>query len=293
MSTLESLLRGAWHDWRRQFRRCRRTASTKAVHQARIESRRVQTILSLFDAGGYRHTRPIRKVVKATLEALSELRDIHVQLRAARELVEEHPLARPFLDQFARRERRVRTSARAALRRIRIKPATRACRRLAHAAAADSPAAVRRAARRAMIEAWKAVEDRVREVDTSDPHTIHRVRVGLKTVRYMLDAGIGLKTLAPRLEALDGAEVADAVRRMGELHDAEMLSSRLTAFAGRRPANAAAVASAQATLKHRHDQLLRQVMADLPVLRRIHVRTGEPRVRDAASARQAPQRRGR
>jgi CHAD domain-containing protein len=292
MSSLESLLLGAWHDWRRWFRRCRRTASRKAVHQTRVQSRRVLAVLSLFDAGGYRHTRPIREVVTATLHALSELRDIDVQLRDARTLAEAHPLAHPFSDHLRRRKRRLRKAARASLRRIHIKPAAHACKRLARADAADSPAAAERTARPAMMGAWDEVEDRLRKLDAADAHSIHRVRVALKNVRYMLESGLGLDWLDPRLEAVDGAALVDAVHRMGQLHDIDMLSSRLDAFANKRAANAAAVASVQAAVRHRQDELLREVTDDLPMLHRIHASPSEPRGRHAASARHTPQRRG-
>lgn len=290
MSSLESLLLDAWNTWRHEFRRCRRSVSKGAVHQVRVESRRVLAILALFDAGGHGHIRPVRRVVKATLDALSKVRDAHVQLADARDLVKEHPAAPPFIDYLDRRERRLRKSARVALRSIHVQPATRASKRLAHADAADSPAAAGRLTRPAMAGAWEDVEERLQDLDTREPDTIHRLRVALKSVRYMLEAGIGLDTLDPRLKAFDSAEVVDAVRRMGRLHDAETLLARLDAFAAKGASRAEAVASMHEALMRRRGQLLRGVLVDVPMLRRIHADSRRPR---AASAAHAPQRRGR
>src|SRR5688572_13816920 len=215
MPSLESLLLDAWNNWRAEFRRCRRSVSTESVHRVRVESRRILAILALFDAGGYGHTRPVRKVVKATLDALSKVRDAHVQLDDAKDLVKKHETAKPFIEHLDRRERRLRKSVRAALRSIRVKPATRACKHLAHAEAAASPSAARRLATPAMAGAWEGVEERLQDLDTRDSHAIHRVRVALKNVRYMLEAGFGLDALDPELKVVDGANVVEAVRRMG------------------------------------------------------------------------------
>jgi len=290
MPSLESLLLDAWNKWRPEFRRCRRSASTGPVHRVRVESRRVLAILALFDTGGYGHVRPVRKVVKATLDALSKIRDAHVQLDDAKTLVKQHQAAQPFIDHLDRRERRLRKSARGALRSIHVKPATRACKRLAHAYAADSPTAASRLARPAMAGAWEDVEGRLQDLDTRDTHTIHRVRVALKNVRYMLEAGIGLQALEPRLKVFDGAEVVETVRRMGRLHDADMLLARLDAFVAKQTSRAEAVASMHEALTRRRGQLLRRVLVDVQMLRRIH---GETRRTRAASVSHAPQHRGR
>lgn len=290
MSSLEPLLLHAWNNWWSEFRRCRRNASKGTVHQVRVESRRVLAILVVFDAGGYQHIRPVRKVVKATLDALSKVRDTHVQLDGAKDLVKRHQAAQPFIEHLERRERRFRRSARAALRSMHAKPATRACKRLAHAEATDSPVAASLLAAPAMAGAWEDVEERLRDVDVRDPHTIHRVRVALKSVRYMIEAGIGLEALDPRLQVFDGAEVVEAVRRMGRLHDTDTLLARLEAFAAKDASRAEAVASMHATLSRRRGQLLRGVLVDLPMLRRIHADAPGGR---AASVSHAPQRRGR
>src|SRR6185369_7398893 len=50
LPSLESLVLDTWKGWLEEFQRCRRHASTPAVHHVRVESRRVLAVLALFDA---------------------------------------------------------------------------------------------------------------------------------------------------------------------------------------------------------------------------------------------------
>ncbi len=268
--------------------------SDPAVHRLRVESRRVMAVLALAGPDRHHHTRPVRKVARAALEALSALRDAHVQIGSAKELAEKYPDARPFVRYLNRRERRLRKAAAADLRDIHVHRAGRACASLARAAddqASASAAWAERSAGPAIAAAWDEVEERLKVIDAADLRTIHRLRVALKRVRYMFEAGDGVGGLDPRIEALRAADLVAAVRRMGRLHDVETLVERADAFAGKRTGNADAVASLRDLLVRRRTRLLRQVMADLPLLRR-GVQT-DARRPPAASARQTPQRRGR
>jgi CHAD domain-containing protein len=290
LPSLEPLVLDTWRGWLHEFHRCRRHASAPAVHHVRVESRRAMAVLALFDTDGHPETRRVRKAVKATLDALSKLRDAHVQRAGAKKLIGKHPAARPFIKYLDHRERRLREAVSADLDRVHVRAASRACTRLAHDGAHRTPVVVARMARQAIAAAWDEVEERMQALDAADSRTIHRVRVALKRVRYMLEAGLGVDALDPRTKALDAAELADSVHRMGRLHDTETLLERLDTFARKGASEAVAVASLHATLSRRRGQLLRGVMADVPMLRAIHA---SPRRSRAALASQAPQRRGR
>jgi|KBSMisStandDraft_5_1062788.scaffolds.fasta_scaffold15832_3 CHAD domain-containing protein len=291
LPSLESLVLDTWKGWLEEFQRCRRHASTPAVHHVRVESRRVLAVLALFDADARHETKTVRKAVRATLHALSKLRDVHVQRDGTKALIDGHPDARLLLEYLDRRERRLRKAALAELDRVSVDAATRVCKRLARQSAHRTPVAADQVARTAIAAAWTEVERRMQALDAADGRTIHRVRVALKCVRYILEAGVGIDALDPRVKALDAAELADSVRRMGRLHDTETLIARVDAFAAKKASRARAVASLRSALSRRRGQLRRRVMADVPMLQRIRV--GPPSEALGALASEASQRRGR
>ena len=290
LPSLESLVLGTWKGWVDEFERCRRHAPAPAVHNVRVQSRRVLAVLALFDADARHATKPVRKAVRATLNALSKLRDVHVQLDGTKELIAGHPDAWVLLAYLDRRERRLRKAAFADLDRVSVKAATRACKSLAHKSQGRTPVEVDGMARIAIAAAWTQVERRLQALDPADSRTIHRLRVSLKCVRYMLEAGVGIDALDPRLEALDAAELVDSVRRMGRLHDTETLIARIDAFAAKEASRGRAVGSLRSALSRRRGQLLRRVMADVPALQDVQVGPSGTR---APLTSEAPQSRGR
>ena len=78
-------LKKQWKRYRKELKRCQRKFSEKAVHQSRVETRRLLSIVELLDPftpDG--RLDKIRACLKRHLDTFDDLRDTHVQLLVVR-----------------------------------------------------------------------------------------------------------------------------------------------------------------------------------------------------------------
>ena len=229
---LAASLKAQWKRCRKRLKQCQREFSEEAVHDVRVEIRRLLSGVELLAT--FVREDPIkqaRKTLKRQLDGLAELRDTQVQLLRVARLALLFPGARLFQAHLGQREKH---SARQARRRIKQMKTARLGRLIEHfrdelrarrkdGAGERDAAALLRAVRRAFAE----VARRRQLIDPDDTSTIHRTRVAFKKFRYMVEA------LAPLLPDATEARL-DAMRRyqgmMGDIQDAEVFLKSFDEF---------------------------------------------------------------
>src|SRR5260221_8758584 len=78
---LSESLQARWKRYRKRLRQCQRKFSEEAVHDSRIETRRLLSLMELLGwfLGGD-HLKKARRILKHHLNTFDELRDTQVQL---------------------------------------------------------------------------------------------------------------------------------------------------------------------------------------------------------------------
>ncbi len=224
-ASLANRVKAERRRYRKRLERCQRKFSESAVHDLRIETRRLLAMLDLLRALHFPGPlRKIRKVFKKRLDAFDELRDTHVQLSLLKPLWRQFTEARELETLLCRRERRltgdlcqgVHATKQARLER-RLKTVEKQLRGLAH----KMP---REVARLAILAALREAFDRVvelrRRIHPNRTATIHRTRVAFKRFRYMCEL---LHPYLPGLKAKDLGRMRDYQAMMGNIQDIEVL----------------------------------------------------------------------
>jgi CHAD domain-containing protein len=201
------------HRYRKRLARCRKELSEEAVHDLRIQLRRIRALLDLLRVLGFHDSlKKADKNAKKLLDAFDELRDAQVQLRLLKPLWTLFPDSRGLKVILERNEDRF---IREAIRKLKAsKPShleqrlKKIEKRLNHCA--DTPAAEKASARIALRKSFQTLTSLRRRVRATDSASIHRMRVAFKRYRYLI------QLLEPRLSGLK----MPTQKRMKEFQDA-------------------------------------------------------------------------
>lgn len=269
-------LRGQWKRYRRALERCQACFTEKAVHDSRVESRRLEAklqLLKIFAPG--RLFKRGQQAIEEHLDCFDRLRDTQVQLLLLRDAGRAssvsgarippaprgdpsregqglaaprargtHALLRPLREALEQREERCLDRAARDLRRVktgRIKKLVNVLARQLKAARGDPGRQVRE--RRALVRAVDAAQARVvelrRRMDPGHVATIHRTRVAFKKLRYMIEA---LQPLLPEITRARVDAMHDLQTLFGELQDTDVFLAWLDKFLEKCPGHAARLA---------------------------------------------------
>ena len=230
-----------WRRYRKRLRRCQKHFSEEAVHDVRVETRRLLSTIELLGAFiPERDIRKVRRELKRHLDTFGQLRDTQVQLGYIGRMAGAFPDAHAFYDWLRKREARFTRITRKAVKRIRTK---RLGRRLA---AFEKEIRCRRKqvtreqafvmVRRAMNRAFARVAQLCRHVRADDIRTIHRTRIAFKRFRYMVEA---LSPLLPAVTEDHRRALRGYQCMMGDIQDMEVLLAALDKFVQKEEVNAA------------------------------------------------------
>jgi CHAD domain-containing protein len=244
--------------YRKRLERCQRKFSEGAVHDLRIETRRLLAMLDLLRALRVPGPlRKIRKVFKKRLDAFDELRDTHVQLSLLRPLWRQFPEARGLDALFSRREERLINELRKgvhATKQARLERRLKSVEKQLRASAGDMQ---RAAPRPAVLAALREAFDRVvalrQRIRPSRTATIHRTRVAFKRFRYMCEL---LHPYLPGVKAEDLRRMRDYQALMGNLQDSEVLLAGIRRAVEDKEISGRAVSVLQRELLGRRQELI-------------------------------------
>ena len=234
-STLRYLgasLKQQWKRYRRGLKRCQQKFSEKAVHESRVETRRLLSILELlspFLSDG--RFQKARIALKEHLDTFDDLRDTQVQLASVGKMLRAVPAAKPFYEYLKRREDRFTRQTRKDIKSIK----TKRLGKLIVACREDVKKWCRRAGpgkANAMLigsinNAFSRTLSLRNRIDPKNAATIHCTRVGFKRLRYMIET---LADYFPRASE----KLLDAMHRyqtmMGDIQDADVLRQSVERF---------------------------------------------------------------
>lgn len=236
---LELALKRQMKRYRRGLKRCQQNFSPSAVHESRVETRRLLSIIELLQpfipAGRVRRT---QAALKRHRDTFDDLRDTHVQKLTVAEMRRDFPAARAFDRYLEDREARFIRQTRKAIKRIkpkRLQKLISACRQDAKKWRGIRLSDLANRMLLAGIDRAFNQTRRLKEkIDPNDTDTIHYTRVAFKKFRYMVE------TLATRLPQADErllAAMHHYQTMMGDIQDAEVLLRTLDKFLLKKPAN--------------------------------------------------------
>jgi inorganic triphosphatase YgiF len=111
-----------WRRYRKRLKRCQERFSEDAVHDVRVETRRLLSTIELLGAFvPERNIRKARRALKRHLDTFSQLRDTQVQLTYVGRMAGTFPDAHTFYDWLRDRKARFTRSTRKAVKRIKTK----------------------------------------------------------------------------------------------------------------------------------------------------------------------------
>lgn len=255
-------------------RRCVAQGSPRAVHQLRVETRRLLALADLIGAVGGGATDKLRRSLRRCLRDTAKARDAVVQLKQVEERIASEPALRPFR---ARLRRGVKRAVRAMRDRLRHggKKLRRRGRSLAGAAGASGAGgAAAPAVVRTVQATFATARSANRDAQRATTQT-HRARLALKRLRYLAEA---LRVWVPGITAAWLEQLRRRQHRTGEIHDLQVLADCLARYVARRPGQQIRLRRVRRWLADREKRLRRTVSAELPVpaagLRRLLVRRG-------------------
>lgn len=214
-------------DVRQYERSIKGRPARKVIHDMRVSTRRLRAAVHLF---GDRKLRRYEEQAKALQDALGEIRDIQLQIHWLRSHARGRQGAlRPIINE---RSRKLLVSTRALRRRLaqwRDETAPALSKALSSIRSGERLGGNRM--RRRLKKKLARVMPRLAAFDEStDPATIHRLRIALKKLRYEVEL------LEPAFPAYAGLALSVLVPLQGDLgsvHDQDVRLELLTRFSAR------------------------------------------------------------
>jgi CHAD domain-containing protein len=255
---LAESLQVQWRRYRKRLKQCQERFSEEAVHDSRVETRRLLATIELLRAFiPEDDIKKARRALKHHLVTFDQLRDTQVQLGYMGRMTRTFPLARAFRVWLCRREDRFTRETRRSVKHIKTrrlgrriaafeKEINRLRKTLPRARALGT-------ALQAIDQAFARVAQLCRRVKAADTATIHRTRIAFKRFRYMIEA------LSPLLP-----DVADDHRRamrgyqsmMGDIQDVEVLLAALGKFVRSQKIDTASARQLREELQRRRQWLI-------------------------------------
>jgi CHAD domain-containing protein len=248
-----------WKRYRKRLKRCQASFSEEAVHDSRVETRRLLSTIELLGAFmPESDLKKARRALKHHLDTFDQLRDTQVQLDYIGRMEKAFPAARSFRDWLQKRETKFTHETRRTVKRIKTKRTGRRIvafqkeiqlrhKQTTCAAAFDT-------VQQAMNRAFARVAQLCRRVQAADTATIHRTRIAFKRFRYMVEA------LSPLLPAVTD-EHCRAMRgyqsMMGDIQDVEVLLGALGKFVRRKEIRLQSARQLREELLRRRQWLIR------------------------------------
>jgi CHAD domain-containing protein len=226
-----------WNVFLHQVARSRRRPSEAAIHDLRVATRRLMSLISMIESVvPNARLEKIRRQLRRHLKAFNDLRDIHVQILRARVLEKRFHSIRPFLTDLRVRERRLMREAGREVRSIRVPSLERVFAEELEGTLYLFGHSSTKAAGEAIFtgmggRAFAAAVQRRQAIDPADSRSIHRFRVAFKRFRYTVEIlqprlGWAGKALMKQMNAYQTS--------MGEIQDLEVLTASIKSFAMRR-----------------------------------------------------------
>ncbi|WAR45666.1 CHAD domain-containing protein [Methylomonas rapida] len=239
-----------WTKYQKRLTDCHHRPTEEAVHKLRISTRRLLALIELLKTlSPHPSLQKLRKNLKTQLDAFDELRDTQVMLLEITAKQDSLPDLLPFFRQLQLNEQWLLAQTPARLQAIdQPKIHARFKKSHAHLSQTLGKAHLKPRILTVIDETYQAAMARYQAIDVAQPDTIHRLRIAVKKLRYMLEAG---QALLPPLPEDHIEQLHAYLTRMGEFQDSSVLLLNLKAFFGEQVPS-----SIQSYYQHRHGTIL-------------------------------------
>jgi len=238
--------------YRKRLARCQKKFSEHAVHDLRIETRRILALLDLLEALRFGDSfAKLRKTFKKRLDAFDDLRDTHVQRVLLKPLWKHFPEAKPFKKHLRKCEKRLEREMSRHIQGAKsghlnrcLKDIEKYLRQCASQAAAGKSTPQ---AQSLLGAAFRRVVVLRRLIRRSAPATIHRMRVAFKRFRYTAEF---LRPFLPDFTPQRLERMKDFQDAAGNIQDVAVLLERIDKDIRHGQIDAACVRNLRRELKH-------------------------------------------
>lgn len=247
---LTHALDSLWEKYQKRLADCQHAAGEEAVHKLRIGTRRLLSLIELLQALTPQPAlRKLRKALKAQLDGFDQLRDTQVMLLEISGALEALPELAPFQQHLRLTEQRLVTQTPLIIETIRSKTLHRLLEKTRkHLLAEFGKSELKQRVLSVIDNTYQTALERYQAIDSSQPATIHRLRIAVKKLRYMLASA---QMLLPALPENHPRQLQDYLTLMGEIQNSRVFLSSLTSFFADQPP-----ASVQTHYQQRHRALL-------------------------------------
>ncbi len=220
---------GLCDKYRKRVKSCRHAAEEETVHKLRISTRRLLASIELFQKlTPKQELRKLRKELKARLDAFDELRDTQVMLQEISPARAELEELSPFLHHLEVAEQRLSAQTPAIIHNMDSAKLETLFKKTFNRLVKDlSKADLTPQIIASIDENYSGAMERYEMIDVTQPATIHRTRIAVKKLRYMLEAA---QILLPPLPENHLKEIHSYLTSMGEIQDSSVLLLHLKTF---------------------------------------------------------------
>ena len=263
MNPVTGSLQQQWKRYRKALKRCQRKFSPAAIHDFRIETRRLLSGLELLGSLlPARRLDKARRLLKRPLDLFDELRDTQVLLETLARTHRRSSAARLFRASLLKREQRCARRTRKQIQKVRIRRLGKLVNEyqgdLGELLADSTPRKALAALLRSVNRAFRRASRLRAGVNPRDTTTIHRARVAFKKFRYMVEAlGQSLTAVPPeRLVAMRRYQTM-----MGNIQDSAVLLAALDRFLLKQRVSPESARLFRAQLLRRRQRLIGRYLA--------------------------------
>lgn len=218
-----------WTRYRKRLKTCRDDISEDAVHELRIATRRLLSLIELIRTlVPQRQLNKLRKILKTQLDGFDELRDTQVMLIEISNTVDTLPELTPFLLDLKRREQQLLLETETFIETLTIGELKR---KLKKSHGRCKPRLAKYDANIAVLatidDAYAEALDRYQAIDPTQLASIHHLRIAVKKLRYMLTS---VQALLPGLLEDHLQQLQTYLTRMGDIQNSAVLMETLERF---------------------------------------------------------------
>jgi CHAD domain-containing protein len=226
---LAESVRSARRRYRKRLRRCQDKFSEKAVHDLRIETRRILALLDLLEALHFEATfNKLRRTFKKRLDCFDDLRDTHVQRVLLKPLWAKFPEAKDFKKHLRKCEKRLEAQMSRQIRKAKCGQLNHVLKEIEQrlCECGGNPATGRSVSQTELLlgGAFRRVLALRRQIRRSVPKTIHRMRIAFKQFRYTAEL---LQPFLPDFTPERLQRMKDFQDAAGNIQDVAVLLERI------------------------------------------------------------------
>lgn len=217
-----------WKTYRAELKRCRAEFSNEAVHDIRIATRRLLSLIQLLNSISPRpRLQKLNRAFKNQLDEFDDLRDTQVMLAEFSGTVQELPQLQKLQEHLQTVEADLLKSLRKKIKKFDLDEISQRMKKTRTSIEPNEQDDPLPQILQAVDDAYLLTRQRYSWIDPAQPATIHRVRIAFKSFRYMVEI---VHPLLDGFPIENIKKMNDYQSLMGEIQDVEIIMQTLADF---------------------------------------------------------------